>query len=130
MLQEVQRVYRLQGVDINDKHIEVIVRQMLKKVRVEDRGDTDFLPGTMVDVLEFNDVNAQMEAEGKEPAKGEQDVYKRQGSKRYFSESTARGIWYRCGCQSIYKRERRRAVTGCKPGGPHLHRAEEKDFCR
>ena len=72
MLQEVQRVYRLQGVDINDKHIEVIVRQMLKKVRVEDRGDTDFLPGTMVDVLEFNDVNAQMEAEGKEPAKGEQ----------------------------------------------------------
>ena len=72
MIQEVQRVYRLQGVDINDKHIEVIVRQMLKKVRVEDRGDTDFLPGTMVDVLEFNDVNAQMEAEGKEPAKGEQ----------------------------------------------------------
>ena len=59
MLQEVQRVYRLQGVDINDKHIEVIVRQMLKKVRVEDKGDTDFLPGTMVDVLEFEDVNAQ-----------------------------------------------------------------------
>ena len=72
MLQEVQRVYRLQGVDINDKHIEVIVRQMLKKVRIEDKGDTDFLPGTMADVLEFNEVNEQMEAEGKEPAKGEQ----------------------------------------------------------
>ena len=72
MLQEVQRVYRLQGVDINDKHIEVIVRQMLKKVRVEERGDTDLLPGTMVDVLEFNEINEQMEAEGKEPAKGEQ----------------------------------------------------------
>ena len=72
MLQEVQPVYRLQGVDINDKHIEVIVRQMLKKVRIEDKGDTDFLPGTMADVLEFNEVNEQMEAEGKEPAKGEQ----------------------------------------------------------
>ena len=57
MLQEVQRVYRLQGVEINDKHIEVIVRQMLKKIRIEERGDTEFLPGTMVDVLEFNDVN-------------------------------------------------------------------------
>ena len=72
MLQEVQRVYRLQGVDINDKHIEVIVRQMLKKVRIEEKGDTDFLPGTMVDVLEFNEVNEQMEAEGKAPATGEQ----------------------------------------------------------
>ena len=72
MLQEVQRVYRLQGVDINDKHIEVIVRQMLKKVRVEERGDTELLPGTMVDVLDFNEINEQMEAEGKEPAKGEQ----------------------------------------------------------
>ena len=72
MLQEVQRVYRLQGVDINDKHIEVIVRQMLKKVRIEEKGDTDFLPGTMVDVLEFNEVNEQMEAEGKAPAAGEQ----------------------------------------------------------
>ena len=72
MLQEVQRVYRLQGVDINDKHIEVIVRQMLKKIRVEERGDTEFLPGTMVNVLEFNDVNEQMIAEGKEPATGEQ----------------------------------------------------------
>ena len=72
MLQEVQRVYRLQGVEINDKHIEVIVRQMLKKIRIEERGDTEFLPGTMVDVLEFNDVNEQMVAEGKEPATGEQ----------------------------------------------------------
>ena len=72
MLREVQRVYRLQGVDINDKHIEVIVRQMLKKVRVEEKGDSEFLPGTMVDVLEFEDVNKQLEAEGKEPAVGEQ----------------------------------------------------------
>ncbi|MDY5845732.1 MAG: DNA-directed RNA polymerase subunit beta' [Bariatricus sp.] len=72
MLQEVQRVYRLQGVEINDKHIEVIVRQMLKKIRIEEKGDTEFLPGTMVDVLEFNDVNEKLEAEGKEPATGEQ----------------------------------------------------------
>ena len=72
MLREVQRVYRLQGVDINDKHIEVIVRQMLKKVRIEEKGDTEFLPGTMVDVLEFEDVNKQIEAEGGEPAVGEQ----------------------------------------------------------
>ncbi len=72
MLREVQRVYRLQGVDINDKHIEVIVRQMLKKVRVEEKGDSEFLPGTMVDVLDFEDVNKQLEAEGKEPATGEQ----------------------------------------------------------
>ena len=72
MLQEVQRVYRLQGVEINDKHIEVIVRQMLKKVRIEEKGDTEFLPGTMVDVLEFNEVNERLEEEGKEPAIGEQ----------------------------------------------------------
>ena len=72
MIREVQRVYRLQGVDINDKHIEVIVRQMLKKIRVEEKGDTEFLPGTMVNVLEFNDVNEKMIAEGKEPATGEQ----------------------------------------------------------
>src|SRR5699024_12078956 len=57
MLREVQRVYRLQGVEINDKHIEVLVRQMLKKIRVEENGDTEFLPGTLVDVLEFEDVN-------------------------------------------------------------------------
>ena len=72
MLREVQRVYRLQGVDINDKHIEVIVGQMLKKVRIEEKGDSEFLPGTMVDVLDFEDVNKQLEEEGKEPATGEQ----------------------------------------------------------
>ena len=72
MIQEVQRVYRLQGVEINDKHIEVIVRQMLKKVRVEEAGDTEFLPGINVDRLEFEDVNAEMEKDGKEPATGEQ----------------------------------------------------------
>ena len=72
MIQEVQRVYRLQGVEINDKHIEVIVRQMLEKVRVEESGDSDFLPGTMVDALEFEDKNIELEAEGKEPATGEQ----------------------------------------------------------
>ena len=72
MIQEVQRVYRLQGVEINDKHIEVIVRQMLKKVRIEEAGDTEFLPGTNVDRLEFEDVNEALEAEGKTPATGEQ----------------------------------------------------------
>ena len=72
MIQEVQRVYRLQGVEINDKHIEVIVRQMLKKIRIEEAGDTEFLPGTNVDILEFEDINAALEAEGKEPATGEQ----------------------------------------------------------
>ncbi len=70
MIREVQRVYRLQGVEINDKHIEVIVRQMLKKIRIEDNGDTEFLPGTMLTVLEFEDVNEELEAEGKEPATG------------------------------------------------------------
>ncbi len=72
MLREVQRVYRLQGVDISDKHIEVIVRQMLKKIRIENNGDTEFLPGTLVDVLEFEDINEQLVAEGKEPAEGKQ----------------------------------------------------------
>ncbi|MCI8376514.1 MAG: DNA-directed RNA polymerase subunit beta', partial [Lachnospiraceae bacterium] len=72
MIQEVQRVYRLQGVDINDKHIEMIVRQMLKKIRVEDNGDTDFLPGTLVDVLDFDEMNEKLEAEGKRPAEGKQ----------------------------------------------------------
>ena len=72
MLREVQRVYRLQGVEINDKHIEVIVRQMLKKIRVENNGDTDFLPGTLVDVLDYEEVNEQMLQEGKEPAEGKQ----------------------------------------------------------
>ena len=71
MIREVQRVYRLQGVEINDKHIELIVHQMLKKVRVEENGDTDFLPGTMVDALTFEETNEQLIAEGKEPAVGE-----------------------------------------------------------
>ncbi|MEG2088482.1 DNA-directed RNA polymerase subunit beta' [Niameybacter sp.] len=70
MLQEVQRVYRLQGVDINDKHVEVIVRQMLKKVKIEENGDTDLLPGSLVDILEFEDVNDKMASEGLEGAIG------------------------------------------------------------
>ncbi len=74
MIHEVQRVYRLQGVEINDKHIELIVRQMLKKIRIEESGDTEFLPGTNVDRLEFEDVNEALEAEGKEPATGEQII--------------------------------------------------------
>ncbi len=72
MIQEVQRVYRLQGVEINDKHIEMIVRQMLKKIRIEDNGDADFLPGTLVDVLDFEDMNEKLEAEGKRQAEGKQ----------------------------------------------------------
>ena len=72
MLREVQRVYRLQGVEISDKHIEVLVRQMLKKIRIEENGDTDFLPGTLVDVLEFEEVNEKLEKEGKTPAEGKQ----------------------------------------------------------
>ena len=70
LLREVQRVYRLQGVEINDKHIEVIVRQMLKKVRIEKQGDTEFLPGSLVDVLDFEDLNEKLSAEGKEQAEG------------------------------------------------------------
>ena len=72
MIQEVQRVYRLQGVEINDKHIEVIVRQMLKKVRIENNGDSEFLPGTLVDILEYEDENERLTEEGKEPAEGKQ----------------------------------------------------------
>ncbi len=72
MLKEVQRVYRLQGVEISDKHIEVIVRQMLKKVRIENNGDSEFLPGTLVDILEFEDINEMLEKEGLEPAEGKQ----------------------------------------------------------
>ena len=72
MIREVQRVYRLQGVDIADKHIEVIVRQMLKKIRIENNGDADFLPGTLVDVLDFEEMNEKLIAEGKEPAEGKQ----------------------------------------------------------
>ena len=72
MLREVQRVYRLQGVDINDKHIELIVRQMLQKIRVEENGDSDLLPGSMVDSLEFMELNEQLAEEGKELAVGTQ----------------------------------------------------------
>jgi DNA-directed RNA polymerase subunit beta' len=70
MIQEVQRVYRLQGVEINDKHIEVIVRQMLKRVKIEDNGDSDFLPGSLVDWLEFENANKALVEQGLEPAKG------------------------------------------------------------
>ncbi len=68
LIQEVQRVYRLQGVDINDRHIEVIVRQMMRKVKIEDSGDTEFLYGSLVDLYEVMQVNAELEAEGKRPA--------------------------------------------------------------
>ena len=72
MLREVQRVYRLQGVDINDKHIELIVRQMLQKIRVEENGDSELLPGSMVDSLDFLELNEQLEEEGKTLATGAQ----------------------------------------------------------
>ena len=72
MLREVQRVYRLQGVEINDKHIEVIVRQCLQKIRVEEAGDSDLLPGSMVDALDFLELNEKLEEEGKELAVGSQ----------------------------------------------------------
>ena len=72
MIREVQRVYRLQGVEINDKHIEVIVRQMLKKIRIENNGDSPFLPGVMVDALDFEDEVEKLTAEGKEPPEGKQ----------------------------------------------------------
>ncbi|CDD56207.1 dNA-directed RNA polymerase [Bacteroides pectinophilus CAG:437] len=70
MIREVQKVYRLQGVEINDKHIELIVRQMLKKIRIESAGDSEYLPGTTVDVLDFNETNERLEEEGKEQAVG------------------------------------------------------------
>ena len=72
MIQEVQRVYRLQGVEINDKHIEMIVRQMLKKIRIEESGDSDVLPGVSMDVLDFNEMNEKLIEEGKKPAEGKQ----------------------------------------------------------
>ena len=72
MLQEVQNVYRLQGVEINDKHVEVICRQMLKKIRIEESGDTNFLPGSLVDKLEFDKVNKQLVEDGLEAAEGTQ----------------------------------------------------------
>jgi DNA-directed RNA polymerase subunit beta' len=69
-LREVQKVYRIQGVEINDKHIELIVRQMLKKIVIESAGDSEFLPGSQVDTLKFTEVNEQLEAEGRTPATG------------------------------------------------------------
>ncbi len=72
LLREVQRVYRLQGVEINDKHVEVIVRQMLKNVRIENNGGSNFLPGTLVDVLEYDDENARLEAAGEELVEAKQ----------------------------------------------------------
>jgi DNA-directed RNA polymerase subunit beta' len=72
MIREVQRVYRLQGVDINDKHIEIIVRQMLKKIRIDDKGDSDFLSGTTVDVIDFNEKNEELVEKGLKPATGTQ----------------------------------------------------------
>ena len=72
MIQEVQRVYRLQGVEINDKHIEMIVHQMLKKVKLEESGDSDVLPGVSMDVLDYNEMNEALIAEGKKPAEGKQ----------------------------------------------------------
>ncbi len=72
MIREVQRVYRLQGVEINDKHVEMIVRQMLKKIKIEESGDSDVLPGTSMNVLEYNEMNEALIAEGKQPAEGKQ----------------------------------------------------------
>jgi len=74
LIQEVQKVYRNQGVDINDKHIEVIGRQMLKKIRVDDNGDTDLFPGSLVDMYEFEDKNKEAEQEGKRPATGKRTL--------------------------------------------------------
>lgn len=70
LLLEVQKVYRMQGVEIGDKHIEVMVRQMLRKVRVTDAGDTDVLPGTLLDIHQFTDANEKALLEGKTPAIG------------------------------------------------------------
>ena len=68
VISEIQKAYRSQGVDINDKHVEVIARQMLRKVRVEDSGDTDMFPGSLIDMYEFEDKNKLIEQEGKRPA--------------------------------------------------------------
>ena len=72
MLREVQRVYRLQGVEINDKHIEIIVRQMLKKIKIDEKGDSEFLPGMTADVLDFNEANEALVEQGLQPATGTQ----------------------------------------------------------
>ena len=74
LLREVLRVYRLQGVDINDKHIEVVIHQMLKRVRIEKQGDSNLLPGSLVDWLDFDNMNKQLINEGKEPAEGEREL--------------------------------------------------------
>ena len=74
LVAEVQKVYRSQGVDINDKHIEVIGRQMLKRVRIEDGGDTGMLPGTVIEINELNEINQKLESEGKRPAKGKRTL--------------------------------------------------------
>ncbi|MGN6698676.1 MAG: DNA-directed RNA polymerase subunit beta' [Thermomicrobiales bacterium] len=74
MVDEVQRVYRSQGVDTNDKHIEVIVRQMLRKITIDEAGDSEFLPGEMVDRFIFNEVNAELLAEGGEPATAQETL--------------------------------------------------------
>ncbi len=74
MLREVQKVYRSQGVEINDKHIEIIVRQMLKKAKVEDSGDADILPDTMIDVLELERINEELEAKGLRTATARQTL--------------------------------------------------------
>jgi len=74
LLQEVQRVYRLQGVDINDKHIEVIVRQMMRKVKIDDAGDTNLLPGGLIDLFDFEEENARVTAEGLRPAVGKRTL--------------------------------------------------------
>ncbi|MFA6308787.1 MAG: DNA-directed RNA polymerase subunit beta' [Clostridia bacterium] len=74
LLQEVQRVYRLQGVDINDKHIEVIVRQMMRKVKIDEPGDTNFLPGGLIDLFDFEEENAKTVAEELRPAEGKRTL--------------------------------------------------------
>jgi len=74
MIREVQRVYRKEGVEINDKHIEVIVRQMLKKINIEEAGDSGILPGINIDVLEYNEINEKLIEEGKRPAEGKQII--------------------------------------------------------
>ena len=70
LLQEVQKVYRMQGVDINDKHIEIIIRQMMRKIKVDDPGDTGLLPGGLVDMFEFEAENKRAEEEGLTTATG------------------------------------------------------------
>ncbi|MCQ2609436.1 MAG: DNA-directed RNA polymerase subunit beta', partial [Lachnospiraceae bacterium] len=74
LLKEVQRVYRLQGVEINDKHIEMIVRQMLRKIVIKEPGDSKFMAETLVDINDFNDENKRLAEEGKNPAHGEQEL--------------------------------------------------------